>query len=71
MPATVYKSRSNLGVATRRGDPHEIENARRNLAESKIQAFIERTLAAAPPLTVEQRTRLAALLAPAVGGDFR
>lgn len=38
---------------------------RRQAATEKIAAYIERTLAAAPPLTDEQRTRLAELLAPA------
>jgi len=39
-----------------------VEDARRALTQAKIQDFIERTLAQAPALTDEQRTRLAALL---------
>lgn len=39
-----------------------LENAQRVLAEEKIKAFVERTVAAAPPLTPEQRDRLALLL---------
>lgn len=39
-----------------------VEDARRALTQAKIQDFIERTLAQAPGLTDEQRTRLAALL---------
>ena len=38
---------------------------RADKAAAKIAAYIERTLAAAPPLTDEQRVRLAELLRPA------
>lgn len=40
----------------------EVIDARRDLAESKVRAAIERALESAPPLTDEQRTRLARLL---------
>lgn len=39
--------------------------ARQKLADAKIAEWIERALATAPPLTYEQRTRLAELLRPA------
>lgn len=39
-----------------------VQDARRALAEEKIKTCIERTVAAAPPLTNEQRDRLALLL---------
>ena len=42
-------------------------DARRSLAEQKIAQAISRALEAAPPLTDEQRRRLASLLAPFVG----
>jgi hypothetical protein len=38
--------------------------ARRDLAEAKLSAYIAQVLAEAPPLSIEQRTRLAELLAP-------
>lgn len=39
-----------------------VVDARRDLAEEKLKQYIERTVAAAPPLTPEQLDRLAALL---------
>jgi hypothetical protein len=42
-----------------------IADARRDLAAKKLAAYISRVVAEAPPLTPEQRTRLAALLSPA------
>jgi hypothetical protein len=74
MPETVFKgsslakARSEVGVAHRRKprDPEAIESARRNFAAEKIAAYVDKVLDAAPPLTDEQRTRIAALLR--VGG---
>ncbi len=42
-------------------DPQSLRvlDARRDLAEAKLQAYIERTVASAPPLSPEQRDRLA------------
>lgn len=45
-------------------DP-ELGNAQRDLAAAKIAAYIERTVAAAPPLTREQIAQLRVLLEPA------
>lgn len=42
----------------------DLEAARRELAAANIEAYVTRTLADAPPLTDEQRTRLAELLKP-------
>ncbi len=39
-----------------------VQDARRALAEEKLKAYIERTVASAPPLTSEMRDRLALLL---------
>jgi hypothetical protein len=64
-----HKSRvAALTRAVRNGersakDP-ELDDARRALAAANIEAYIERTLAAAPPLTEAQRVALAELLAP-------
>lgn len=49
-------------------DPAKIRPARAVLVEAKIQAFIEKTLADAPPLSAESRARLARLL---TGGESR
>lgn len=47
--------------------PDQIEDRRRDLAEAKIADFVEKILTSAPPLTDEQRTRLAELLKPVRG----
>lgn len=46
-----------------RNDP-ALAKARQDLAAAKVADYINRTLADAPPLTNEQRTRLAELLKP-------
>jgi hypothetical protein len=43
------------------GDP-VLEHARRDLRAAKLAAHVRRTVDAAPPLTAEQRSRIAALL---------
>lgn len=58
------KARSEIGVAARRNDPEAMETARRDFAAEKLAAIIEKILATAPPLTEEQRVRLAELLRP-------
>ncbi len=57
-------ARGRLGSVVRRhaDDPALIDSARRGLAAAKIEDYIERTVAAAPPLTDDQRDRLALLL---------
>ena len=56
-------ARNRLGVAHRHY-PEQIEQRRRELAEAKIADYVEKVLAEAPPLTQEQRAKLAELLAP-------
>lgn len=58
----VARTRSRLGVASRRGDSAAIEAARRDHTAARLEDFIRRTVDAAPPLSLEQRQRLAALL---------
>lgn len=53
-------ARVALLVATRRKQDQTA--CRQDLAAAKIKHFIEKTLAVAPPLTSEQRDRLAGLL---------
>jgi len=57
------KARNQLAVAHRH-HPEKIEQRRRELAEAKITDYVEKVLAEAPPLTQEQRAKLAELLAP-------
>ncbi|MGV0718536.1 hypothetical protein ABQE93_24330 [Mycolicibacterium sp. XJ662] len=57
--------------AVRNGEcpPQTLADAKRDLAEAKIAAYIEKALVAAPPLSDEQLSRLAELLKPAPHGD--
>lgn len=69
MPNEVLAARSRLGVATRRKQPSEIESARQDLAAAKLEAYVEKIVSGAPPLTTEQRARLAALFTLTPGGE--
>jgi hypothetical protein len=63
--STLAKTRSRIAVAYRRNQvPEVIEEARRDLAAEKIANYVTKVLDAAPPLTDEQRARLAELLRP-------
>jgi len=66
---SVAKARSRVAVEVKKqkriggsSPADSVQAARRLLAEEKIKAYIERTVAAAPELTVDQRRRLALLL---------
>ena len=58
--------RARYASLTRSRDPDDPEllEARRNLRAERLADYIEKILAAAPPLTDEQRSRLAELLRP-------
>lgn len=64
MPATSpQRARTRVALLSRHHPgSSELIEARRELAEAKIAAAIERIVADAPPLTAEQRNRLAGLL---------
>lgn len=47
---------------SRTPDDPDLVAARRNLRAARLEDYIRRTVAAAPPLTAEQRDRLAVLL---------
>lgn len=64
----VARTRARVAVATRRGDSNALTDARREHAESLLAAYITKVVAKAPPLTEEQRHRIAALLTAAGGG---
>lgn len=49
-------------AAATRHQSTELDNLRRELAEDKLTAYIKQVVDAAPPLTPEQRGRLAQLL---------
>ena len=65
---SVAKARSRVAHEVKKvkktgGDPAgpQVQAARRDLAEEKIRQYVEQVVAAAPPLTDEQRLRLSAL----------
>jgi hypothetical protein len=63
--STAQQARSRLASAHRRhDDPEKIDEARRDLAAANIEAYVRKVVDAAPPLTPEQRDRLALLFGP-------
>lgn len=56
-------ARNRVGGAAR-NNPERVEDARRDLAAAKLEQYITDVVAAAPPLSAEQRERLALLLTP-------
>ena len=64
MSTEVFKARSQLATLSRRAvgaTPSQIADAKRNLAEAKILDYVEKALAAAPPMSDEMLNRLVAL----------
>ncbi len=69
MSATAWPiERARLANAVRNNRPDEAREARRNMVAGRLEDYITRKLAEAPPLTDEQRSRLAALFASAGRG---
>lgn len=64
--SAVTKARSDLGVKTRKlgADHPDTIEARRTFRAEQTAAYIEKVLAEAPPLTDEQKARLAELFRP-------
>ncbi|WP_326546096.1 hypothetical protein QGN32_20535 [Mycolicibacterium sp. ND9-15] len=60
----VRSAATRVARAAKAKDPAAEVDARRDLAEAKIADYVTRCLAQAPPLSDEQRTRLAELLRP-------
>jgi hypothetical protein len=56
------------GLVSKGAPPEQVDAARADLATANISAYIRRVIDAAPPLTAEQRDRLATLLRPDGGG---
>lgn len=64
MPAKspqLRRATARAGAAVRYGHPNA-DDARADLATERIATYIQRVVASAPPLTGEQRDRLALLL---------
>ena len=62
--AQVRSATCAVARAVQKRNPTAETEARRDLAEAKIADYVQRVLAASPPLNDEQRTRLAELLRP-------
>lgn len=58
----VARTRARIATATRLGRTEELEEARRDHAAAKLAEHIRKSLSTAPPLTTEQRERIARLL---------
>jgi hypothetical protein len=57
------KTFSRLGVAVRTGEPQTVvDDLKRQIKAETLEAHIRKTVDSAPPLTREQRERLAAVL---------
>jgi hypothetical protein len=55
--------RAGIARASKRtGDPMSAADKRRDYAAAKLEDYIRRTVDQAPPLTEDQRSRIAALL---------
>lgn len=67
---SVLHERARVASLTRSRTPDdpELVKARQSLKAAKLEDYIARTVATAPPLTDEQAQRLAALLRPTAGG---
>ena len=71
-PVAHHRARVASLSRDRKSDDPEFVAARQDLAAQMLAEHIERVLAKAPPLTAEQRTKLAELLKPVripAGGD--
>lgn len=68
MSWTQERARVASLTRSRTSDDPELVNARRNLKAERLAEYIRRTVDAAPPLSAEQRDRLAILLR---GSDAR
>lgn len=60
--SSVAHARARLAAHTRHQPRADHSEARRALAAANLEAYIRRVVAAAPPLTSEQREKLAMLL---------
>ena len=59
---TSRRARVAALARSRSADDPEFIDARRSLAAANIEAYVEKIVASAPPLTDDQKSRIAALL---------
>lgn len=70
MSTPLLQARGRLAIATRYGREDDALAARRDLAAAKIEQYVSKVVADAPPLTDAQRARLARLLtSPGVAAE--
>jgi hypothetical protein len=67
----VFKARARLRALHRHYGPNsdEVKNAKAELETAKIEAYVQRLVARAPPLSDAQRARLTALIYGAPATD--
>lgn len=65
MSSDVLKARARLAINTRHHPDIDHTDLKRDLAAAKLEAYVSRIVAEAPPLTPEQLDRVAVLLRPA------
>lgn len=63
-------AKARLAAATRHHPNRDHTALQRDLAAAKLDSYIQRVLAEAPPLTPEQLSKVALLLRPSKGGDI-
>lgn len=61
-PVAMWAGRVRVYQRPDRNDPAKLAEARRNLSEARVERAILEAMAATPPMTMEQRQRLADLL---------
>lgn len=62
MSTPVHHLRAKLAAQSRHNPTGDHDQLRRDLAAAKLEEHVSRVVADAPPLTAEQRDRIAALL---------
>lgn len=67
MSWTAERARVASLSRSRQADDPDLVNARTNLKAARLEDYIRRVVAEAPPLTPAQRDRLATLLRPVEG----
>lgn len=62
-------TRSKIATAKKKNPDADVTELRRQLKAERLEEHIRQTVDAAPPLSEEQRAKLAHLLHPTAGGD--
>jgi hypothetical protein len=61
------KTRSTIALTKKTNPDADVTELQRQLKAERLELHIQQTVDAAPPLTAEQRERLATLLRPTAG----